>query len=170
VPEYIYHIKPDKMVGKSLVPLSELKDLSPDLHKQHTSNRNKKIKLLDCNWDDVLFMSCLNPIVICSALQLFGLYDRGKKPTKIFRFPIKVLNDSEFCFYQETKKSESFKPMTVKKYEEEHDFPHETATYFLECAKKDEDPLIFSNIPHLLVKSSLDIKLADIIEYQPFLV
>lgn len=170
--EHFYHIKPDRMIGSKLMPLATLAEMDPELadeyvgkYKARPETKSKQIAELDANWDEVLFMSCLNPIVIFQALELLGLYDRTK-PASIYRFPAKVLKGMQFVWYQEENKHERFKRITTAGYKETRTLPKETMRYFIDCSAKGEDPLVFSGVPHLLVKGSLDTKLADVISFQ----
>ncbi len=169
--QYFYCIKPEKMVGAKLVPLSKLKDISSsDYLKNKSKYKNRKeigkqeVKVLNCTWEDVIFFSTLNPFVIFTSLELLGLFD--KQEISILKFPIDSLKDKEFCLYLEDKK-EVFKKININSYKEEKFLPYETAKYFVECIKSEEDPLIFSGVPHLLLKDSLDVKLAEEISYIP---
>lgn len=159
------------MIGTKLVPLSKLKDYSKSEYNKNNEKyigrsnlKQKEILLLDCNWDDVVFFSMLDPRIIFAALELLGLLD--KKKNIILKFPIKVLKNKTFCSYQECKDKEIFKKINIHSYKELHEIPIDTIQYFIDCVKSGEDPLIFSNIPHLLLKDELSISLGEEIEYK----
>ncbi len=158
------------MKGSNLLPLSRLEEQDPKLAKEYFKSYkgrekilNKKVDILDCTWKDCIFFSCLNPEIIFAALELLGL-DR-ELPT-ILRFPISILKDMNWCLFQEVKGKDTFTKCNIKKYKENDLLPVSTAQYFVDCAKKEEDPLIFSNVEHLLLKGELSIKEAEVIEYK----
>src|ERR1700744_4292715 len=104
--EYFYHLKPETMYGKLLLPLSDLKDEYPKLYKEKIKSYkgrdeilNKEVPLLNCEWKDVLFLSCLNPEIIFASLEMLGLLD--DKVPDILKFPISCLDGKKFCSYQE---------------------------------------------------------------------
>lgn len=157
------------MHGKILLPLSSMKEEYPKLYKEQAkiydgreSLLRKKIPPLDCRWEDVLFFSTLNPTLIFAALELLGLLD-DEVPI-ILRFPISALKDGEFCYYNEDDK-QPFVKTTVARYKEEQNLPIETTKYFVSCVKKNEDPLIFSGVKHVLYKGEVDISKATVIRY-----
>lgn len=171
--EYFYHLLPASLKGNILYPLSTLKDIHPILaksyiksYKDRTSLLNKQIKILDCVWQDVLFCSAVNPILIFSALDLLGLLDEN--PPTILQFPITALRNTDFCFYQEISGKHIFDKETVAAYQEEFTLPVETVKYFASCIKSKESPLIFASVPHILIKGSLDIKLSKELHYKRF--
>lgn len=167
--EYFYHLKPNKLKGKILYSLSELEEKAPELAKEYSkaykdreSLLNKKVPPLDCKWKDVIFLSYINPTLVFTALDLLGLLD--KDIPIILKFPISALKNKNFCFYQEEDKN-IFKNMSVESYKELKELPTKTITYFVNCIKKNESPLIFSGIPHLLLNDNLDINKAEEVKY-----
>lgn len=169
--EYFYHLKPKKMYGNILFPLSKIEEKYPKLFKEQMKMYegredllNKEIKLLKCKWQDVLFLSCVNPKLIFAALELLGLLDEDIP--EILKFPISVLKNENICSYQEIDNKEIFKKIDIKKYEEEKMVPADTLGYFVECTKKKEDPLIFSGVKHLLYDGELKLSDGVVEEYE----
>lgn len=172
--EYFYHLKPNKMMGKNLLPLSSLEEEFPSIAKGYIKSYkgrerilNKKIPPLDCRWKDVIFGSCLDPRLIFAALELLGLFD--DEPITILKFPISVLNKKEFCKYQESKSGESFSKLTTASYKEERTISIDTMKYFVDSVKKKESPLIFYGVAHILIKGDLDLDKAEEIKYKSIL-
>jgi len=56
--------------------------------------------------------------------------------------------------------------MTVHNYKEGREIPTETVEHFIDCKKKDERPLIFEHVPHILVAGSVDISNAKVIKFR----
>lgn len=168
----VYCLKPDKIIGSKLIPLSSLKDLSKDQflkNKKKYDNRkvkNKDIPILDCKWEDVVFFSCIDPKIIFMSLELLGLFDN--REIKYFKFPIKSFKNKEICYYNEDYNGkENFKKVNISEYKEQYSLPYDTARYFIDCIKSNEDPLIFASVPHILLKGNLDISLGQEVSYTP---
>ena len=168
--EYVYHLKPSKMYGKILLPLSEIEDEYPKLYKEQIKIYkgreellDKEIQTLKCSWKNVLFLSTINPEIIFAALEMLGLLDENIPI--ILKFPITALKE-KFCLYQEINDEETFKKIKTSSYKEERNVPIKTLEYFIECVKTKEDPLIFSGVKHILYEGSLDISKAKIIKYK----
>jgi hypothetical protein len=175
--KYFYHLKSEDFSGKIIYPLSTLKEKDNKVYKQsikkYKGRENQlttKIDLLNCEWQDCINLSTLNPAKIFEAAFLLGLknneYNIGKE---ILRFPISCLEGKKFCLYNDGKidDSKSYSKVTVKSYKELEFVPSETMKYFAECKDNDEDPLIFSDVVHILLKDELDISEADVVKYEP---
>lgn len=169
--EYVYHLVPEAMKGRELYPLAMLEEKYPDLAKAYTKDYkgreyilNRKIDLLDATWKDVLFLSCVNPILIFSALELFGLLEHAPK---IIRFPVKVLKNLNACYFSERGVKNIFEKFNVDKYQEETRLPIETLKYFIKCTSSGEDPLIFSGVKHILLADTLNLNDGEVFSYKP---
>ncbi len=176
--KYFYHLKSERFNGKIIYPLSTLKEKDNKVYKQsikkykdREDQLTTKIDILDCEWQDCINLSTLNPAKIFEVAFLLGLknyeYDIGRE---ILRFPISCLKNKKFCLYDDNKnfkKPEAYSNISIKSYKELEFVPSETIKYFAECKDKDEDPLIFSNIPHILLKDELNISEAEVIKYEP---
>lgn len=171
--QYVYHIKSDNFKGKFIYPLSELKEIYPDIYKQELSKYKGreshpeiKIKLLDCQWKDCINFSTLNPIKIFQLKELLGI---SNKETDIFQFKISSLSNLDFCLYNDDKSpknEEAYSKISASSYKETQFIPPKTVKYFAECKEKKELPLIFSNVKHLMVKGKIDTSKASIINYK----
>lgn len=173
-PQYIYHIKPEKLKGNFLHSLSELEKVYPDIYKVENKkykNRekhiNQKIDLLDCQWKDCVNFSTLNPAKIFQLLQLLEIpgYDHNDK-IEIFKFDINKLKDFDMCFYDDKSSANQNSYSKVKNYKESKFIPIETVKYFIKCKEKKEYPLIFGDILHILIKGKVPINLAKIEKFE----
>jgi len=71
------------------------------------------------------------------------------------------------CLYDDDigpKKDEAYSKITISSYKETQNIPIKTVKHFIDCKEKNEYPLLFGNILHLLVKDEVDISKADIIK------
>jgi len=175
--QYIYHVKSPDFKGRTIYSLSGLEDAMPDLYKKEykkykgrEAHINTKIDILDCTWKDCINFSTVNPVLIFELEELLGIpaFDEDDK-IEIFKINIKALQDYEFCYYDEVnpKSKKSYKKVSVKSYRELDSVPHLTAKYFAECKKKNEHPLIFGHVPHILVKGNFKLKDYEVIKFKP---
>ena len=170
--QYAYHIRSDDFRGKTIYPLAELEEAYPKIYKTEIkkyrgreSHPNIKVSLLDARWADCVCLSTLDPRKIFQLEDLLGI---DNQPAKIFRFKISDLKDFDMCIFNDDdklspRKDEAYDKITAKSYKETKLIPPETVKYFVRCKKKGEQPLLFSYIPHLMIKGSIPINLADIV-------
>ncbi len=173
--QYVYHIKTKDFEGKYIYPLSELKEIYPKIYKKEIKKYNGreehpeiKIKFLNCQWKDVISFSTINPIKIFQLEELIGLpgYEHSEE-CQVLQFNLNDFKDLEYCLYDDNKspkKEEAYKK--VSNYEEIKFVPPETVKYFATCKEKNEHPLIFGNVPHILVKSKINISKAKILNFK----
>lgn len=158
--KYFYHIKPDKEI-KEIIPLSMLKDKDKKAYnkaiKKYTGREDQlttKISLLDAEWQDCINLSTINPALLFDLIFLLRLKNYDYNPNRtIIKFPIEVLKDKRIVLYDDNKnfkKDEAYSKLNIKSYKELKYIPEETVKYYIQCMKKNEDPLIFASIPHIL--------------------
>ena len=66
---YLYHRVPDNFQGTTLYPLNDLKDILPDIYTRHISKYEGRAHIVerhipifdDCLWNDVVFLSAVEP-------------------------------------------------------------------------------------------------------------
>lgn len=175
--KYFYHLKSEDFNGKIIYPLSSLKEKDNKIYKQsikkykgREDQLTTRIDILDCEWQDCINLSTLNPAKIFEVAFLLGLkYNDNNIGKEILRFPISCLRDKKFCLYNDggVNDSKSYSKVTINSYKELEFVPSETIKYFAECKDKDEDPLMFSDVVHILLNDELDISEAEVIEYEP---
>jgi hypothetical protein len=61
----------------------------------------------------------------------------------------------------------SYEKLKTSDYEELKEVPIATIKHFMKSKEKNEQPLIFEGIPHILVADEVDTENAEIIEYKP---
>lgn len=175
--QFIYHIKNPSFKGKYIYPLSELQTIYPDLYKKEMkkykgreNHPNIKINILDTSWKDCVNFSTLSPIKIFQLEQLLGVPGyKNIHDVDIFKFDIKDLKNMEMCLYDDNKsprKDEAYKKININTYKETDFIPTATIKYFVKSKEKNEYPLLFGNVPHVLIKGSIPINKADIINFK----
>ncbi len=75
----LYHFKPPRLAGNMLLPLAELRDKYPEVYVKALEKYEGReevtqnfIPLLDCLWEDVIFLSPLHPQVLHGVLVSCG--------------------------------------------------------------------------------------------------
>ncbi len=111
----------------------------------------------------------MNPIKIFQLEELLGIpgYKNGEN-CEVLQFRLSDL-EGDYCLYDDNKsakKNEAYRNTSPSSYKETQFVPPETVKYFAECKMKDELPLIFGNVPHLLFKGKIDISTAKILKFQ----
>jgi len=178
--QYLYHHLPTDLKGATLHPLNSLKSKFPDVYEREVSKyvgrehiTQQRIPLLDnCLWNDVIFMTALNPQELFDERRRAGWHSTTPRqyikidpntldPAKlgIFLFKIKeddlssTLEASDFAAYNyDDLKTYAILPQATKdyfKYELDKGEPH--------------IKLLYRYIPHILYKGTIDISNAEII-------
>lgn len=75
----LYHFKPPRLAGNMLLPLATLRDEYPEVYVKALEKYKgrgevplKFIPLLDCSWEDVIFLSPVHPQVLHMELSACG--------------------------------------------------------------------------------------------------
>jgi hypothetical protein len=174
--KYVYHIKNNDFRGKYIYSLSELQDIYPDLYKKEVkkykgreNHPEIKIDIIDAKWKDCINLSTLNPMKIFQLEELLGTPGyKTSNNAEIFQFNIKDLSDLTMCLYDDNKSpknKDAYKKVNEKSYKETQFVPPETTKYFAECKMKNEYPLLFGNVTHLLVFGKIPINKAKILKF-----
>jgi len=166
---FIYHKVPDDMQGDVLYPLNELKDRLPETYaiqvakyKDREWLLQREILPLSCLWNDVLHFTPVHPRLIYTSLRQAGF----KYPsTRFFEFDY-TRWDPDGCaimFFSggEDRSYHLGRPCDFTNIDM---LPSETEAYYRECYSQKANPLLFSGIPHVLYKGSVDIKNCTVIE------
>ncbi len=150
--------------GGTLYPLNELKYLHSELFREkkkkyegrmHTLEQH--IPHLDCKWGDVVFLSPVHPNILCAALAKCMEHEMPSFP--YYEIPVENLSYRKMAYWHfnsEYTPSE-VEPFDSEKYAEIKLLPEKTISYFLEQKRKEERPLFYVHIPHVLYKGTIDV-------------
>lgn len=173
--QFAYHLKNPHFKGKYIYPLSELKEVYPEIYRQEIKKYQDrkthpatKINILNAKWEDCVNLSTLDPVKIFQLEELLGI-DNHPTKIEIFKFNIKKLEGMEMCLYDDRlspKNQSAYKKVTTKSYRENKLIPTQTTKYFAESKEEKEQPLIFAYVTHLLVKGKMPIELAEVITFK----
>jgi hypothetical protein len=124
--QFVYHFKPERLVGSKLVPLNRLKALSPEAAGEHLkkyrgreSVTQQTVPPLDCLWGDVLHLSPINPQTIVDLWRKLG-FEVPQKKLEVIRIPASSLDESKtviFLPYGKSPKRDFF-PFRQRSYRE----------------------------------------------------
>jgi hypothetical protein len=171
---YLYHRVPDKMHGQILYPLNELKQVNEELYKLYAEGYKDRHKLmathvpvLDCLWNDVLFLSPVHPQKLYDLAKAIGL-DNKWRFKRFYAFkPGKELDlENSVVFYRIGKEMDAmvYRPGREVKISELNKVPALTKAYYEIVAKKHEDLFPYQYVPQVMYKGTIDISNAEVIE------
>lgn len=161
----LYHMVPKNLSGNRLVPLNQMKESLPKIYEREArkyrgreSLMDYKIPLLDCLWNDVLFLFALNPQEIVDNIRKCG----GSQKFNLSCFeidPRQIDANKTVCYTldpdSKERNYERFHPDHVGKY---NVLPEMTRKYYQEQLSQGKPPLLFHGIPHILYRGELFIQ------------
>jgi hypothetical protein len=97
----------------------------------------KVVPPLDCQWQDCINLSSINPLLIFRLQELLGIQGyKNSEDLEILKFNIETPSGMDFCLCEDSKPAkEAYSPLTVRSYKETKFVPHETVSYFAKCKK-----------------------------------
>jgi hypothetical protein len=166
---YLYHEAPERFIGTSLVPLSTLRVLNTALYEKYAQKYKGRELVLEipihqllCYWEDVVFLSVINP---CVFQQVFDYVGMSTRKMQFFEIDTNELDWSKTVLLDYSMEGEeSFH--TIRK-EELHEYIHVPANaiaYYQETLRKKERVFKYHLVPHILYKGSIDVRHARIVE------
>jgi len=168
--QFLYHRVPSNMHGTVLYPLNELRDVAPVIAARQAAKYNdrpmlmrRRVPILDCLWNDVLHLSPVHPSIIKRELLAAG----GSPPPRAWRcFVIDPngLDRARTTVFLATRtryagdafpleEFVSFDPVNLERYAV---FPPTMREYFAEEVTAGRRPLLYTSIPHILYRGSID--------------
>jgi hypothetical protein len=171
---YLYHLMPRKpLVGNSLVPLNVLKDTDPALYnfyKQKYNGREqlleRRIPLLDCLWNDVVFLQAIPPQDLYGAYKLTG---RTMFKRSFFQIDPATLDRSLTAVWFQTDQPPegTCVPFQTGDLPDYAKIPEKTIEHYRSLATNERTGLMFAHVPHILFRGSIDISHTKLIEVDP---
>lgn len=172
ISEFVYHIKPKKMFGKTLYALNELKEIKPEVYLKEVSKYKgrefllkKRIMGMNFKWHDVIHLSVYKPHDLYKALKAAGY-----KPDSLewYKIPMSLINTDEAIIYREYWDNEDwiieideiFENSKIGNILDKH-----TIDYYKSCKAKGKEPLLFKNAKHLLYYGDIDITKCTVIDW-----
>lgn len=181
--QYVYHMKPNDMKGNELIPLNQLKGNYPELYDQYIvkySNHPKRsklltreIELLDCLWNDVVFLMPVHPAKIFKALSDLDI--KVKRELEFYEIPVTKLKDNQNAVYYYSKEyekgpdkeldSRDIDILNVEEFKMLEEVPRDSIEYWERESKTGSPYGMFPYIPHILSKGNLDVSDCRVIKW-----
>lgn len=172
---YLYHRVPENMIGNILYPLNELKSIDQNLYEQakkkYTGREfvmEQRVPILHCLWNDVLHFSALHPIEIKKEFENNGKEFTSQKFYKIDPHKLDQNNTIVYLFKHQNE-SEKFQPENWTVYDPSNldgytEMSDQTKNYYKMMFEKDDQPLLWAYVPHIMYRGSVDISDCEIVE------
>lgn len=152
------------MRGRTLYPLSQMKEKWPDLwevHMRRYSSRRElselRIPLLNCGWHDVIFFSAVHPQAMRSALReakiewpIMKSYRIPASALRADRAAVLLGASAPGCAFE----YEAYDPDDMEMYK---DIPPRVLEYYKACRSAGETPFLFHGITQILYRGTLNI-------------
>jgi len=168
---FVYHRVPSQLEGNTLYPLNRLKDLYPKLYEQQAAKYAGReeipgwhIEPLDCLWNDVLFLSPVEPHSIRQAM-IEACYDFP--PMRFFKIPACMLDPAQTVIRHYRRRRidppryDAYDPCTIDRYAP---LSPETVENYRSVLARGERPFVFLHVPHILYKGTLGVAGLAILE------
>ncbi len=177
---FVYHLKPEPMMGKMLLPLSELKNRFNEIYKiedrkytQRLETKEQRINTLNCLWNDVVHFSALSPQVILDEIRNV---DPGHMPSrrKYLKLAVEHLTGSSAVVFRRDEKEpwvdfslhdHEITPLVQEEYRELTKVPEKTKAFWKWATENNHPRYWFNYVPHVLVKGQVDMSKAEILEF-----
>jgi hypothetical protein len=179
-PAALYHLLPSPLSGDTLYPLNRLKELAPEIYRQHVAkykNREelleRRIPFLDCLWNDVLHLSPVHPALIRNAKLKVGLTwpANGRAVCVVNPDHVGMTAQNTVIWHNEgtTAKSDlgatphGFSPFLAASIPELSRLPEKTLDYYAESKRTAEPTFLFVGIPHILYRGAIRVEDTQVI-------
>lgn len=165
---YIYHLKPEPMLGHELIPLNQMEGELYQGHVKKYQGRESLIEqmipILNCKWNDVVQFSALNPQIILDEIkkyqpdlklwrpQCFKVHKDqiiGKYPAVLFNSDVNKQKGN----YKITEKEIS---LFDEDYRELTEVPQKTLECWQDALETNGKLLWFPFITHILIHGIID--------------
>lgn len=169
---YLYHRVPANMAGTTLYPLNALRAVSPEAYEFHVQKymgreklMRERIPMLECLWNDVLFMSAVSPQDFCRAYYAAGF--PKVRAMNFYRIDPRTLPEQNFVVINRMAMNEPrgyvpYRHIDLPAYAS---VPPETYAYWQsERAKKNDRPMLWMHIPHILYRGPIDVSGLEIVQ------
>ena len=169
---YIYHRFRNDLSGPILYPLNQLKDIYPKVYASKVKNYDgregvmkMRIPFLDCLWNDVLHFSPVHPAKIHAVRVAAGFPRRTRTYFELNPTEMGFNAENSVIFLHEhlelgtfVLKGEDFEPFDPHALSRFTEVPDSTVAYYRETYGKGALPLVYLYVPHVLLKSTIDIR------------
>ncbi|HVW71779.1 MAG TPA: hypothetical protein VHB93_01345 [Candidatus Paceibacterota bacterium] len=165
----LYHRVPPKLFGTILYPLNSLREDYPLLYEQYVAEYagreqllKERIPPLDCLWNDVLFLSAVDPRKIRRACEEAG----AELPPRLLFFEIEpiAIDPRNAVVWTRSKSPDDFQPFEPQQLEAYAELPEKQIRYYREEAECNRSPLLWMHLTQILYKGAIDISNTRVLE------
>lgn len=178
---YLWHHVPLHMRGHQLWPLKALAEVEPEIAAHHRAKYQGRehiaelyIPLLDCRWDEVIFLSPIHPQLLTNAMEEAGHSVHGRS---VYQIPSEILSEHEVVWFDPKKSGPKGEvtPASVWKWNmashTSQQLSDQAMPYYQQCLASGRRPLILATELHVIVRgytrdgrpNPIDISAAEII-------
>ncbi len=167
--QYLYHGVPKDLVGDTLYPLNQLKQIHPELYEAKVAKYDgrkgileRNIPTLGCLWNDVLHLTAVHPKVLVETLA------EARRPVgdsmRFYQIDPRSLDPVNTTIYLYTYREKGvdvpesdFVPYSMEDLSSCAVIPDFTKDYYTEQYSCDKQPLLYHGVPHILYKGTIDV-------------
>jgi hypothetical protein len=176
----LYHAEPSGLTGERLVPLSALAVTDPAAYAAaiatyaDTPERrrmpDRRVPLLDCRWQDVVFLAPVHPHLIWRAWAHRGVYHPGGRflaiPAKSVAHIPAVVYTPDRTVPGEDLHPADVRPFDAETYTEMTALSERTLAWYDTLAAAGRSGGLFHTVPHVLVRGRVDIGDAEVVDWR----
>lgn len=167
----IYHLKPRNMQGNTLMPLNQMKDSHPELYAKQVRKYQgrdallkRKIPILNCLWNDVLFFAPVPPEAIKVAFEnIIGRWQPARwlcvetddipmtAENAVIKLPDMTREQGDFTVHEK-----DYIPFDPDMLATIRTIPQHTLDYYESAHKAGQSVLAWHGIPQILYKDCIE--------------
>lgn len=169
---YLYHGIPEDMRGDSLLPLSKMLSIDPELSIKYLKKYDgreelleRTIPLLDRLWNDVVQLLPLHPKKLFELQRDLGLVEQ-LPDYRYFQIETTLLDPSKTVVFFKTapgNENVTVKWLTDVNLDDLQDIPPATAEYYRSMVGTDEPVFNYQFVPHIVYRGTVDVSDAKVI-------
>lgn len=173
---YLYHMKPRKIEGTSLIPLNALREEHKSTYESAVSKYQGRehllksiIPFLNCLWNDVLHLTAVHPSKVDKALKKTNLKE-GLLTRTWFKVNPHILDKENTIVWLypqdrvEQFRKEFFVPYNVSDLNNYSELHQDTLDYYNSKIQEGKRPLLFHRVPHILYRGTLPLNTLEVID------
>jgi hypothetical protein len=175
--QFVYHLKPQKIIGDALVSLNALNEISTELYNAAIEKyvgreyiMQIRLPILNCLWNEVVHLSPIHPQKIYDILE--PLIEGPRTKREWLEIPITSLSESSTITFScppvligsrlDISTAEC-KPFSTSEYVGVNNIPPWTIKYYKDELAVGRKPLLFNGLIHVLTMGKVELSKAETI-------
>lgn len=177
--QYVYHVRKEELIGNMLIPLNSMVG-KPEFEKIYESQsakyngrealKQRVIYPLKCLWNDVIFLSPLNPKYQYAKYKELGYSLPKPIVREVYQIPVEVLKDKRIAIWKAPNYSDNqrryeaseFGTFDWKSYKEMEKLNEASNGYYTKFFDSNNPsafpPYAWTYIPHVLCQDPIDLR------------